>query len=121
MELKEYQEFTASTNLYGESIDKLYVYQRSESMMKAMVLALGLNEEAGEVAGVIKKILRDDNGVLIPEKLEKLEKELGDVCWYISELCNHFGFSFQNVLNENYKKLKNRQERGKLQGSGDNR
>ena len=45
---------------------------------------LGLNGEAGEVAEQAKKAIRDDGGIITPERREKLKKELGDVLWYLS-------------------------------------
>ena len=53
---------------------------------------LGLCGESGEIAEKIKKIIRDDDGIVTPEKKEALKKELGDVLWYISNLCNELEF-----------------------------
>ena len=83
--------------------------------------ALGLTEEAGEVAGKIKKALRDDNGIITEEKKQALKKELGDCLWYITAECSELGFSLEEVAKENIKKMFGRRERGTLHGSGDNR
>ena len=45
---------------------------------------LGLANEAGEVAGKIKKIFRDKGGVIGAAERETLKHELGDVLWFIS-------------------------------------
>ena len=45
---------------------------------------LGLVNEAGEVAGKIKKIFRDKEGVIAEEDRAALKDELGDVLWYLT-------------------------------------
>ena len=82
---------------------------------------LGLVGEAGEVAEKVKKVLRDKNGVFDMESKNAIKKELGDVLWYLSNLCTEFNFSLNDVALENLKKLKLRAKKGKISGSGDNR
>tara|TARA_Y100001935_G_scaffold253504_1_gene259840 strand:- start:396 stop:725 length:330 start_codon:yes stop_codon:yes gene_type:complete len=82
---------------------------------------LGLVGEAGEVAEKVKKVLRDKNGVFDMESKNAIKKELGDVLWYLSNLCTEFNFSLNDVALENLKKLKLRAKSGKISGSGDNR
>ena len=79
-------------------------------------LALGLGNEAGEVQGKIKKILRD--GTYDPQAIAM---ELGDTMWYIAQLAWALGYDLENIMDANYGKLQGRQERGTIQGSGDNR
>jgi len=81
---------------------------------------LGLAGEAGEVANKIKKILRKDSE-LTDEVKHEISKELGDVIWYLAQLCTELGLSFDQVAAENIEKLLKRQEENKLHGSGDNR
>lgn len=83
--------------------------------------ALGLAEEAGEVAGKFAKAVRDNNGILTTDRKEEIVKELGDVCWFVAELCNCIGVPLATVLQKNLDKLQSRKERGKIHGSGDNR
>ncbi len=82
---------------------------------------LGLVGEAGEVAEKIKKIIRDKNGILDNETKIALKKELGDVLWYISNLCDELNFSFDDVAITNIQKLNLRASKGKITGSGDDR
>ncbi len=82
---------------------------------------LGLVGESGEVAEKIKKILRDKNGTFDYESKVALKKELGDVLWYLSNLCDELNFSLSDVAKENLDKLNLRLSRGKISGSGDNR
>ena len=82
---------------------------------------LGLVGEAGEVAEKVKKVIRDKNGVFDDESKKGIKKELGDVLWYLSNLCNEFNFSFEEVALLNLEKLKLRASKGKISGSGDDR
>jgi|SRR5271166_1247945 len=45
-------------------------------------LSMGLMGESGEVAEHLKKMLRDDDGVLTAARATALRSELGDVLWY---------------------------------------
>ena len=82
---------------------------------------LGLVGEAGEVAEKVKKVIRDKNGLFDDEAKDAIKKELGDVLWYLSNLCTEFNFSFEEVAFQNLKKLKLRAAKGKISGSGDDR
>jgi NTP pyrophosphatase (non-canonical NTP hydrolase) len=76
-----------------------------------------LLSEAGEVAGKIKKVIRD--GHELDE--EAVMYELGDVLWYVAVLAHDLGYDLSTVAELNILKLKSRQTRGTLSGSGDNR
>jgi NTP pyrophosphatase (non-canonical NTP hydrolase) len=82
---------------------------------------LGLVNEAGEVAGKIKKVFRDKDGQITPETREALKAELGDVLWYLAQTCTELELSLAEVAEANLTKLLDRQARGKIQGDGDNR
>ena len=82
---------------------------------------LGLVGEAGEVAEKVKKVIRDKNGIFDDESKKGIKKELGDVLWYISNLCDEFNFSFEEVAIQNLEKLKIRASKGMISGSGDDR
>ena len=82
---------------------------------------LGLVNEAGEVAGKIKKVFRDKSGEISAETREALKAELGDVLWYLAQTCTELEISLDEVAESNLTKLLDRQARGKIQGDGDNR
>ena len=82
---------------------------------------LGLVGEAGEVAEKVKKVIRDKKGIFDEESKKGIKKELGDVLWYLSNLCDEFNFSFEEVASQNLEKLKLRVKKGTISGSGDNR
>ncbi len=82
---------------------------------------LGLANEAGEVAGKIKKIFRDKKGRIADEDRQALKYELGDVLWYLSQICTELDLSLEEVAEANLEKLFSRLERNQIRGSGDNR
>jgi len=82
---------------------------------------LGLANEAGEVAGKVKKIFRDKGGAIGNAEKEALKAELGDVLWYIAQVCTELGISMDEVAEANLAKLLDRQQRGKIRGDGDDR
>jgi len=82
---------------------------------------LGLTNEAGEVAGKVKKIFRDRDGHVTDDDRAALTLEIGDVLWYLAELCTQLGVSLDDVAAANLRKLEDRTMRGKLAGDGDYR
>ncbi len=109
MDLSAYQQLAARTG--GPiAVDHPIVYP-----------TLGLTNEAGEVAGKVKKIFRDRGGVVTDEDRAALTLELGDVLWYLSELCTQLDVRLEDVAEANLDKLRSRVERGTLGGDGDNR
>lgn len=83
--------------------------------------ALGLAGEAGEVCNKIKKIMRDQNGLIQPLNRGDIEKELGDALWYIAAVAHEFDLTLNDIAHVNISKLKRRAEHGTLKGSGDDR
>jgi len=83
--------------------------------------ALGLVNEAGEVAGKIKKVFRDKEGQISAETREALKAELGDVLWYMAQVATELDLSLDEIAESNIAKLYDRLERGKIKGDGDNR
>jgi NTP pyrophosphatase (non-canonical NTP hydrolase) len=109
MNFREYQKKSRQTAIYPQA-GKNYIYP-----------TLGLAGESGEVAEKIKKVIRDKEGKIDRETRGEIEKELGDVLWYVSQIASELGLSLENIAKNNIRKLYDRMERGKLKGSGDNR
>ena len=79
-------------------------------------LVAGLASEAGEVAGKFKKALRDGG-----DARQAMVAEIGDVLWYCACLARECGVSLEMVARANLEKLADRQQRGVIGGSGDER
>lgn len=106
MHFNEYQRAAAETAIYPEGL----TYP-----------SLGLCGEAGEVAELVKKMIRDDNSTLTPERRAKLKKELGDVLWYVSEVARQAGLELNEIALVNIDKLARRAHEGKINGDGSDR
>lgn len=113
MDFNEYQELTQKTATFGNAEDALFY------------LGLGIADEAGEVAGKLKKFIRDCNiktiNDLTDDQKKDVAKEIGDVLWYAAQLSLACGYEFGEVAKMNIEKTHSRLERGKIHGSGDNR
>ena len=104
-------------------------YQQAASRTAAVIATdhpivyptLGLANEAGEVAGKVKKIFRDRQGRITDADREALALELGDVLWYLSEICTKLGIRLEDVAAGNIAKIAYRVSRGVLTGEGDRR
>lgn len=110
MQMNDYQDRAASTA----------VYPGQGSVLGLAYVGLGLGE-AGEVQGKIKKILRDDNGVVEDAARIAIAKELGDLLWYVAMASDEIGIPLDVIAKINLDKLADRRERGVLAGSGDER
>lgn len=102
-----YQSQTLSTAKYPE--EKALEY-----------LSLGLASEAGEVAGKMKKLIRDGETTQ-EEWVQAMSSEIGDVLWYCARLADELGLSLSQIAEDNMTKLLDRKARDVIGGSGDNR
>ena len=108
LQANEYQKKTMETAIYPQA--------GTGSAIELYYLSLGLTSEAGEVAGKVKKMIRDGSF-----DTPGMIQEIGDVCWYIARLADALGFEFEDVLQLNYAKLNKRKENNVIAGSGDSR
>ena len=86
MDMGYYQQEAVKTAIYTDPI----IYP-----------ALGLGNEAGEVQGKVKKMLRDGTF-----NKDAIAAEIGDVLWYIAALCRDLEIDMAEVALKNLSKLK---------------
>jgi hypothetical protein len=86
MNLKEYQNAARNTAIYLKVENSKMIYP-----------ALGLVGECGEVAEKIKKMIRDDDNEITPERREAIRKELGDVMWYVANICCDIDWDMKSI------------------------
>ena len=109
MTFDEYQKLSTTTAQYSSFIPP-WVY-----------LSMGLAGESGEVVDKLKKVARNHDGAFTDEAKLEIQKELGDVLWYVSQLCEQLGISMEDVAQMNRAKLDDRKTRGTIKSRGDNR
>lgn len=98
MDIREYQREARRTRVINNTKDALTNW------------VISINEEAGEVAGVVKKFLY--HGHNEEESRDKVKKELGDLIWYLDAIIDWFGFTWQEVFEANIEKLRERYPEG---------
>jgi NTP pyrophosphatase (non-canonical NTP hydrolase) len=104
----EYQKWAETTVLRPE-------------LQHAPYFALEVCDEAGEIAGKVKKAIRDNGGVIDDKMAAEIGKEIGDVLWPLANLARVLGLSFTDIALGNVEKIQDRKARGVIGGSGDNR
>jgi NTP pyrophosphatase (non-canonical NTP hydrolase) len=82
--------------------------------------AIGICSEGGELLDLVKKILFQGKEPT-PELREKIKLELGDVMWYVQQVLIWSGWSLEEVLAENTKKLTGRFPEGFSVDKSENR
>lgn len=107
-QMNDYQQLASTTAKYPKDSGLLYT-------------VLGMASEAGEVAGKLKKAIRDEGGEISPERREQLLSEVGDVLWYVAMVAMELDASLSSVAEANLDKLLDRKTRGVIGGDGDNR
>lgn len=109
MNMDDYQNIAVGTAIYGQGEAIIYP-------------VLGLTNEAGEVAGKVKKVLRDKGGDFTAEGVQEgLKDELGDVLWYLAATARDLGLTLGEIAQRNLAKLADRKARNVIHGSGDHR
>jgi NTP pyrophosphatase (non-canonical NTP hydrolase) len=105
--------WTSDFDWFQNECQKTAIYPKQQGLAYT---ALGLASEAGEYAGKIKKGIRDgtfdDVGAAA---------ELGDVLWYVATAAHELGYTMDEIAHGVIKKLRDRQQRNVIKGSGDNR
>lgn len=113
MDFNDYQTKTAETAIYPAS--------GTGNITALAYVGLGLGE-AGEIQGKIKKIMRDQEGMVLTDATRiALAKEAGDLLWYLARLSAEISIPLDTIAQMNLEKLGLRKEKGTLQGSGDDR
>lgn len=103
-----------SLGYYQQQAGTTAIYPRESAVTYPL---LGLVGEVGEFANKYKKVIRDGKEF----SREDMASELGDILWYLAVLAADCGLDLEYVAQHNLDKLFDRQDRGVLGGSGDNR
>lgn len=113
-------------NDYQAHTRKTAIYPREDLQQILAYVGLGLGNEAGEVQGKIKKLIRDHPDIRtvwdLPDEIRAaIKAELGDTLYYLARVADELMIDLSVIAGANIDKLADRQERGVLGGSGDSR
>lgn len=118
--LDDYQHMAHATSNYKDGALKLIAFSEPgdiQHTLAALAIYAGLTEEVAEVGRMMNRAVRD--GELVNRG--KLERELGDVLWFVAEMATHYSLSLDDIATANINKLRDRQARNVLHGEGDER
>lgn len=132
MELNEYQRAAMATRLPSSNNFSYMMFGLIEEVgelsgkiskgIRKGISSIGLDGDLAEQVGTAETKANDiyffDNAY---EQRDSIKKELGDVMWMVAGLADQLGWSLEEVCRENLSKLADRQKRGVVDGSGDNR
>lgn len=90
-----------------------------DRFLELVYLTTKLAGEAGEVAQCVGKFVRGDYQEM--ELYERLRKETQDVLWYVARIFDTLNLDMGSEAEELLLRLLDRQRRGKVKGSGDDR
>ena len=76
----------------------------SSPLLDELHMVLGMQTEAAEIADVYKKHIAYGK----PLDYVNVSEEIGDIMWYIANLCNMKGWNLEDILITNINKLKAR-------------
>ena len=110
MDFDEYQSEAETTAIFPDELPEFVETGQ-------VYTVLGASGETGEIQEKLKKAIREDD----PSYIDDMRDEVGDVVWYLSQICEEFGWSMEQIAEENLAKLQDREERGQLTGEGDDR
>lgn len=85
------------------------------------LLLITMSVWSGRVADIVKKLLRDSQGHLLPEKRMEIIVNLAKILRAVFSVCALEGITPEDAMDKNIDKLFSRMERGKIGGSGDDR
>lgn len=114
MDLTVYSKKALEVKLYGG--DKI-----SPLFSNLIHLCLGLGGECGELFEKIKKQIRDKQCQLSEKDKILISKELGDIIWYWTAICDELKLDPNFILKQNLEKIEDRLKREVLKGEGDER
>jgi NTP pyrophosphatase (non-canonical NTP hydrolase) len=81
-------------------------------MATLLTSVIGMMAESGEFAEVVKKKLFQSDKQFTSDEVFHMKRELGDVLWYWIQGCTALGFTPNEVMDENIKKLEQRYPNG---------
>lgn len=108
----------------GEELENVHVFAEEYNHIDYMPideLFLALAVQAGNIAGAVKKAIRDNDGHLSDGLYTKVMDSISNALRILDNIVLHFDSTPAGVQAANLDKLADRQKRNVIGGSGDNR
>ena len=100
-------------NLMGDhSMFQGKIIECEIDMARLMTALIGMMAESGEFAEVVKKKVFQADSKFSNDEIFHMKRELGDVLWYWVQGCIALGFTPDEVMDENIRKLEKRYPNG---------
>lgn len=122
MELNEYQRQAMTTCMdSSNNVSYMLFNLFGEVGEFASKVAKGIRKEVYAVNNNQLQLINGKNHNIESIREDELRKEAGDILWQLSGLCSVMGWALDDVAKQNLEKLASRQQRGVIDGNGDNR
>jgi NTP pyrophosphatase (non-canonical NTP hydrolase) len=122
MELNEYQRQAMTTCMdSSNNVSYMLFNLIGEVGEFASKVAKGIRKEVYAVNNNQLQLINSKNHNIESIREDELMKEAGDILWQLSGLCSVMGWTLDDVAKQNLEKLASRQQRGIIDGNGDNR
>ena len=99
-------------NLRGNFSSQAGEVTEEVQVARLMTAVIGMMAESGEFAEVVKKKIFQADTPFTEAEIFHMKRELGDVLWYWCQGCMALGFTPEEVMQENIKKLEQRYPNG---------
>ena len=119
VDFDKYQKFVdavtsdASTDFVALSDRLVELDEKGANIERLLTAGVGINAEGGEFLEIIKKMIFQGKPWDEANK-EHLFIELGDLMWYVAQACMALGYSLDEVVARNVKKLEKRYPGGQF-------
>ena len=119
VDFEKYEKFVdavtsdASTDFVALSDRLVELDEKGANIERLLTAGVGINAEGGEFLEIIKKVIFQGKPWDEANK-EHLFIELGDLMWYVAQACMALGYSLDEVVARNVKKLEKRYPGGQF-------
>jgi NTP pyrophosphatase (non-canonical NTP hydrolase) len=107
--------FVSAYQQWASSMWNYHVRRKRQwTLRDEFIMSVGLGGETGEVLELLKKLERDhqrNDTKLHAEFLQNLEKELGDVLYYLTMIASRHDIPLDSIIRVNVQKLEERMQR----------
>jgi NTP pyrophosphatase (non-canonical NTP hydrolase) len=114
IDLDSYHNFVSAvtsetSNQTDTLVNRLQHLATHENLNPSLLLtaSIGLSSEGGEFSEIVKKMIFQGKPFNEEQRFH-MKRELGDIAWYWTNACRALGYSPNDVIAENVKKLESR-------------